>query len=721
MRAARILVATLVALVAVLVPALAAPRPAAAATPEALVSITLDSFSPALPTRTGTITVTGTVKNTSKDRIYRPRAYFWRNQAPITDTEGFDAALASEANDPLGARVIGGSIADLFRPDDLYLEAGDEATFRITVKVADLALSPTPGIYLMGVHVLQNEAPVAIGRARVFVPVLSTPPRNVLQLTSVVALASRPALLREGVFADDHLAAEIAPGGRLDVLLKAADQPDVTFAVDPELVEEVQQMRNGYQVRDGGSTATTTRAGTGRADAARWLDAFGRLLRTRDGYRLLYGSVDVAALAHHDRTDLLQASEVAAKHVPLTSSLPLLVWPGAGRADAETLAAAEQLDPAAVLLSDSSTSASAPLLATAADVGSAPVVSYTSGSFAGGPGPEPSDTPVHLRQRLLAENWIQATTEPAGSTLGRVRVISTIAQSRSDTESVRSSWTRPTTLTRLLQSMPGKWSGDLHYPDSSRARELDADQLGALSRLSKSWATWQDVLVDRGTAQEVADAALARVASVRGRGDDETFRSYVETQQQDLDAKLDQIRISATPKVLIPKSRVSFPVTVRNLLPHAADPDDDTTNAVRVTLGFISANGQRLSIQPVDLYAVLQGPIVAGQNATANAHVEARTNGTVRVTAQLYTESGLPVGVPVTIDVTATQAGNVGWLIALAAGVVLVGTTALRIRQVTRDRARQAAAAEADDQQSDATRSAPAEDTGPHARASIDV
>ena len=37
---------------------------------------------------------------------------------------------------------------------------------------------------------------------------------------------------------------------------------------------------------------------------------------------------------------------------------------------------------------------------------------------------------------------------------------------------------------------------------------------------------------------------------------------------------------------------------------------------------------------------------------------------------------------PILVD--ATQAGTTGWIIAIAAGVVLVGTTALRIRQVTK-------------------------------------
>jgi hypothetical protein len=715
MRAARALLSTLVVAVAVLLPALAPLPRAEAAEPEALASITLTSLKPSLPQRNGEITVTGTVTNISKKRLYRPRAYFWRNQAPITDSEGFEQALESDSNDPLGARYIP-TYDNLYPVNDPYLDAGAVASFKLTVKVSDLALSPTPGVYLMGVHVLQNESSPAVGRIRVFVPVLAKAPRNTVRMTSVVALSSRPSLLRKGVFVDDHLAHEIAPGGRLDVLLHSADDPDVSFAIDPSLVEEVQAMKAGYQILgDDGST----KDGPGRADAARWLDAFTRLLAERDGYRLLYGTVDIAALAHAGRQDVLQASEAASKAVALSASLPLLVWPARGAADAETVSAADALKPAAVLLSDSSTRAAAPLLhrVELSATPQAPIVSYTSTAFGGGPGPQPTDSPVHLHQRLLAESWIQASTEPAGTTLGRVRVISTAAQAQGDNQTIKAPWIQPATLTQLLRSAPAKWSGALHYSDSNRAKELNGSQLAALNRLSRSLATWQDVLVDPGSAKASANSALARSASVRFRGADALFKRFVAPQQNNLDLLLNSIEISATRRVLTPKSRVSFPITIRNTLRPSDNPADLTLNAVKVKMIFMSANRQRLAVQPIALTS-----IDAGQNYQGNAVVDARTNGTVRVTAQLVTSSGLPVGRSVIIDVTATQAGTVGWFIAIGAGIVLVGTTALRIRQVTRERTRATVPAAAGGQLPEAVRpiTIPRSPT-PDASESIDV
>jgi hypothetical protein len=219
--------------------------------------------------------------------------------------------------------------------------------------------------------------------------------------------------------------------------------------------------------------------------------------------------------------------------------------------------------------------------------------------------------------------------------------------------------------------------------------------------LSTSWKTWQDLMVDRTAAS--ANALVARGASVKMRGTGAGFKSFLTPQQSELDDRLNAVQISATPQVLTPKSSVSFPITIRNTLPAAADPADPTANQVRVQLRFTSANAQRLTVQPIDLQQ-----IAPGENFQGRAYVEARTNGTVRVTAQLYTASGLKVGRPKFIDVKATQAGTVGWLIAIGAGVVLLGTTALRIRQVTRARA--GATESPEPAPDDATHSAPPHD-----------
>ncbi|WP_375424448.1 hypothetical protein [uncultured Friedmanniella sp.] len=678
MRVLRVLLALLVVAAPVVLTLLPA-SPAAAAEPEALVRIRLDSLTPALPTRDSTITVTGSVTNVTKDRLYRLQAIFWRNQAPITTAEGIEQALDSDSNVPLGARQQQ-VYTDLYAPDDPYLEAGASAAFTLRVKVADLQLSPSDGIYLMGVHVLQNGVPVAVGRARTFVPVLEEPPASRLQMTSLVVLSSRPSLMRRGVLVDDHLAAEVEAGGRLDDLLSAADSPGTSFAVDPALIEELDTMKDGYTVQKGDGASTT---GRGRSSAAAWLARFASVQATRDGFRLLYGSPDVAALVHARQTDVLTDAVEAGRRVSSTASLPLLVLPGNGYADAGTVQAAERLHPAAIVLSDASVAEDNPLLAAPDGTTgeAAPIVRYSSAtSGGGGPGPDPRTTPVQLRQRALADSWVQASAT-SSSTQGRVRLITSPKQVQGDDPGVQAPWVTPSTLGALLDGTPAAWDATFDYPDAALAAELTAGQLRSLRTFAHSSTTYAELLAHPGDARESGQAAVAAAASTSWRGDDRQRRLLLVPQQSALDAVLvGGLEIRSQRKVsTIAQQGVRFPITVKNLLP--VDPDDDDVNVVNLRLVFVSDNPQRLTIKPIAF-----DPLSAGQSATENALVTARANGTVPVRAQLETMSGTPVGRPLTIDVRVTQNGTTGWAIAGAAMVVFLGGTALRIRRVGRAR-----------------------------------
>ena len=444
----RVRLASLVAVVGLLLGGLLGTPPAQAAEPIALVSITLDSMKPAVPDRNGEITLTGTVKNITDQPLVRLKAIFWRNQAPITDREGFDQALASASNDPLGTRKIE-VFQELFTPTDPALDPGETADFTLTARVADLELAPTDGIYLMGVHVLRAGTLFAIGRARVFVPLVTEEVPEPLQLSTLVVLSSRPSLVRDGVLSDEHVAREIGPKGRLTRLLEAADRDGTSFAIDPALITELQTMQSGYEVLagDGG-----TEPGTGQADATRWLEDFIALKSERDGYRLLYGSPDIAALVRDEQESVLKSAEAANRLVPITSALPLLVLPTGGLANGDTVAAAADLEPAAIVLSDSSARGGAPLLTGPEDT---PIISFGSTAAEGGPGPDPRDTAVQVQQRSLAEAWIEASTATSdGAARGRVRVITTAAQARAQAAEITVPWMKRSTLADLLKTRP---------------------------------------------------------------------------------------------------------------------------------------------------------------------------------------------------------------------------------------------------------------------------
>ena len=650
------------------------PTPAAATEPVASVTITLTSMEPELPTRDGEITVTGRVTNITKERLYRLEALFWRNQAPILGRAGLEQALASESNDPLGARYTA-AFQDLFTAENPFLAPNASVDFQLRVRVSDLELSPTDGVYLMGVHILQRGNNVAIGRARVFVPVVAAKPRNSLTMTSVVVLNTRPSLVRKGVLSDDHVAAEVGQNGRLTALLNAAAAPAASFAVDPALIEELQTMAAGYQVLD---SEGSTSAGTGQADATRWLEGFERLRSSRDGYRLLYGTPDVAALVHDGQESVLKDAATANKLVESTRSLPLLVLPAGGTADADTAEAAAALQPDAILLADTSAKGPSPLLAGPNGV---PIVRFAKGTQGGGPGPDPRDTAIHLRQRMLAETWIEATGAGGGLSRGRVLLISTAAQALDRAPVPGAPWLQPRTLSELLKSTPASWSQKFTYSLAARDAQLTAGQLNSLRKFDWSNDTYADLLVDATHARAEGSAAVARAASARWRKHDKARRAFLGPQQRALDdILLDKIQISSSARVqTVAREGVEFPITIRNAL--EADPSRPDATAVKVKLVFNSDNRQRLTIKTIKA-----SHINAQDSFTDNAEVTARANGVVPVTAQLMTESGRPVGRPFEIEVQVTQNGTTGWAIAIGAGIVLVGSTFLRIRQVAKER-----------------------------------
>ncbi|HEU5484993.1 MAG TPA: DUF6049 family protein, partial [Microlunatus sp.] len=681
----RALLATLGALLLSLPLILAAPA-ARADEPESWARISIDAITPALPDRDSPdqqVTISGRITNTSDIELSNLQVVYWRSLDPIETAEGMADALESDSNEPLGARAQGGSIyANVPSESDRTLAPDESTTFTLSATLAELELPDIDGIYLVGVHLRGRTDPVGpditVGRGRIFLPVVSDEPAQKVRQTSVVVLTSRPSLLRTGVFLDDHLVEELSGQGRLTRLLQAARAAGTSFAVDPALVQEVQTMVGGYRVRQADGS---TREGTGAAAARSWLAQLTELIRVGDGYRLPYANPDIAALVHHDLTGALADSVKAGASISATSSLPLLILPGNGTADEETVRVAAKLDPAAILMSDATlrTKTDSPVLE---GPDGAPLVRYTAGASGGGPGPPPRNTPAKVQQRMLSDTWIAAKSAAEGSPAGRVRLVTEPSQSAGADNEVSAPWFTAATLTQLLDARPVAWSGEYRYTDNAAEGELSSAQLNAAGRLSGQFDIYADLLVDPTSARTEATIALPRSVSLSWRDDAAGSRRYTAAVQDNLTEILtERITISVTSKVRTTGRTGTFPITVRNELPAGADPD---TNAIKVRIVFSSATSQRLTVDPLEI-----PPIPARQSITENAQVEAQTNGTVQVRAWLETEDGSVVGRPKTIQVNATQAGTTGWLIAIAAGIVLVGTTALRIRQVSRERARQ--------------------------------
>lgn len=652
--------------------------PSAHAADAPLVRVDLTELSPKVARPDDTITISGNVTNVTDRPLHHVQVLMWRDQAPLTTDEQLDWVMQSEPGDPPGSAMVNpGNFVDLTRssasPDlPVTLPPGESLSFTVTGTVEELAVPQFDATYLAGALVKGNDSasgwPHTIGRARTLLPVLgpedgpraSEKPLQT-QLTSVVLLQSTPSRVGASEFADDHLAEEVAPGGRLHTLLASAARSGVSWAVDPDLVDSLTVMAKGYQVR----TDAGTQPGTGAVAAAEWLGAFDKLDRGR-GYQVPYGHPDVAALAGSGTGDSLLAGSVrAAAEVDRTADLPVLGLPADGLADQRTVELLGDVDPAVLLLSDASTQTSA----LGASPGATPLVSFSAAAFAGGPDPEPI-TDLKVRQRMLSAGLLQAREDAPV-----VRLVTDASQHERDV-AAQAPYLKRTPLNVLARQDPTIGFPALAIPARARPAPLSQAQVGLATDLQKDYRTYGELLVNPGDVAERADGLLARAVSASWRGRAADQNVFLVPIRSEIGGVLagEAVTLGQPVPAILTGSSGSFPLVVTNNL----------SVPVRVTVDVRSTNSSRLKVHSVR-------EVVIQPNERINVEVQAEpaANGEVAVVAQLTTVSGTSLGEPTTRTVIVTQYGSIGWAIAIAAGAAFFITAFLRIRKVRKERTRQ--------------------------------
>ncbi len=304
------------------------------------VRVRIDQVTPDVVTTTSdaVVTVSGMVTNIG-DRPVRDVMVRLEHAGAVTSSVGLRTSLD------------GGT--DQYRPAADFLtvapelQRGQEASFTLSAPVRSVAKPSLaidePGIYPVLVNVNGTPdygAPARLDNARFLLPVIGIPPdkpdamdgavapdtSKPVWLTMLWPLADRPRL-SPGVpggtipvrLVDDDLATSLATGGRLDILLSAAEiatshdvDPDgavgraLCLAIDPDLLVTVNAMTGGYVVSnspDGPAQkpGTPTHPGTGQAAASTWLGRLRALAHRTCVTPLPYAEADLDALQRvHD-------------------------------------------------------------------------------------------------------------------------------------------------------------------------------------------------------------------------------------------------------------------------------------------------------------------------------------------------------------------------------------------------------------------------------------
>lgn len=272
----------------------------------------IDEFAPRmLDTDSETVTVSGTITNIGDRRISDLTA-----RLQLGERQGTERAIADSLSEPPPTDASMTTFIDVTES----LDPGRSAALRITASLnagpGSLRVDST-GVYPLLVNV--NGTPEYGGPARLasmnmLLPAVGVPggpapepPDGTTDVAMLWPIAdTRPRIVAapyngQVVLSDDELAVDLAPGGRLDALVSAAEAArsdqqvfgSLCYALDPDLLETVEAMAGGYQVR----TQSGVVAGRGTEAAKRWLVSLRELVRGQCIVQLPFADADLSALS----------------------------------------------------------------------------------------------------------------------------------------------------------------------------------------------------------------------------------------------------------------------------------------------------------------------------------------------------------------------------------------------------------------------------------------
>lgn len=622
----------LVALLATLLPALR-PAPAAAAGDYAgTLQFTVRSVTPVLATGTDTVlTVTGTMRNTGKTPV-SDLSYIAQRGRPLADAAAVQAAI-SKPTEPTA--LITQRWTDL-GPAGHTLAPGASAAFTLSVPLHGAALDTLdlqqPGVYPVMFNINGDLRPegassfhARLGELHLVLPVLTATPDGPPASGAATAVGllwpvvDRPHIGVDGVFLDDDLAAAVAPGGRLSLVLNTLETLEppsgsVTLVIDPELLDELDRMSRGYLVRadrsqpqsalqPGHRTATlttsastppsagpagsatdtpaSTRTGGGAQSAAEYLARLRQVAQDHPVLVLPYSDPDTVALAANGllpqlSTTVDRGRATAAKLLPGATLITDIAYPVDGLADPATLTALSGMGYSGLLLSGAGLQGATGGSVTVSAAGHTRPALVVDTDATVGQVLEGSDplAAADLAARLVApgkagspliiapdRRW---TPDPA--TLHR---LTTLLATLEDAG-------RITALPLHAAATAGGPAATLHYPDDAAGRQLSGGDLQRVVRVQDDIVRMRAALhrddtvkLDPAEFLDPLAAPLVTGFAAAYRDDDAPIRAVLATVQESLAGVTGQVSLVAGGQYQLASASSPLRIPVSNDLPYA--------------------------------------------------------------------------------------------------------------------------------------------------------
>lgn len=635
------------------------------------IQVTFTEITPAISTGDEPITITAELTNTGSDEITDPWIRLQRDQRVSNR-----AAMNSLDDKQPSYTSSFSAEVDL----DITLEPGATETVELTVTRHALALYDT-GVYpiMLNVQGSINGMEGRVGQAAFAVPRTIGDEPPAISVSWVLPLIERPHRVGSAdTFTDDSLGTNIVEGGRLERLLSAAEQyaepAQLSLLVDPELIDALVAMSDGYQVRDGSATTSGAHAD----DAADFLERLTALAADTPIITTPYADVDVVALVRSGFdtmvTDAREYGEQVVADALDVEPITTVAWPADGIITEAALTTLTDDGVQTVLLSGSSfgqpdylesgdgiTENAATVLPHARAVVADPSLSRLlrdADSYSAGP--------VAAVQRITAELALIANQAPQRER--NVLLLPPREWDPSDAlldalleRTTTAPWINPADLAAVAVDDPQD-RGVLQYPIEQSNRELPATELSLLNP-ALTQITELSTAFDPEDAEQALgpiERTLYRATSAAWRGsDDAQISRGISAAETSLSGLRGQIRI-VTPgggTYTLASSEAPLVFTVENTLPWA----------VHYRIGIDESRSAGLSAQDIGVQT-----IPGGTRATVQLPTLVERSGSFTVVAQISTPEGKRLGNDVQINVSSSAYGTAAlWVTGVAFTVLL--------------------------------------------------
>ncbi|MEV0370255.1 DUF6049 family protein [Streptomyces sp. NPDC050636] len=667
-----------------------APSAQAAPTGSRTVDVTIDAMSPSAPAKGDKVTVSGTLTNDGSTpvtdaHVGMNRGSSLSGRSAIESASKRTGYLAS-----VDGEEIKGHTAKIGK-----LEPGASRPFTLSVPVKDLELGDD-GVYQVGVSLSgrTQAAPYEqlLGIDRTFLPWQEADADKKTQLTYLWPLISSTHLTAETdadaqqtpVFRNDDLAAEIAPGGRLQKMVALGKNLPVTFVIDPDLLATVDAMTKAYKVN--GPDGPT---GTNQAIAKQWLNDLEEAVKTHEVIALPFADPDLASLAHHGRSvpsalsHLGPATELSAKTVDTILGVKPrtdFAWPVNGAidnsiVDVATSAGAHNVITRSDSLREAGGLPYTPTAARPIGGGNTAIVADRGLSQAfEGDMSKPGDA-THAVQKFLAQTHminLQAPDRQRSIVVAPQRMPSA-GQAQAMAAALRAlesgRWTQPLNLSGAAKAEPDRAAtrrvpSSAAYPASLRRQELPTDAFRQIQDTQSALDDFQVILAQPERVVTPFGNAIMREMSTEWRGNAVGATAYRNSVRSYLDGLTKKVHLIQKSDATLSGRSATIPVTVQNNLVQGVED---------MTLELRSSQSNRLDVGKPQRIKV-----DGGHSQSFKFDTTANANGRAWVTAQLYTSDGKPYGDPMTFQVNVTEITATVMLV-IAGGVLLLVLAGVRI------------------------------------------